>query len=180
MLVRMLQESLGRRSRAPIELSLLRFGTETPLELRRIWNSAHFRGTPSGGLKAPWIPKGLLDDATLYQSFIEMMRRRVFVSQPSSGLCLISYDEDEAQLRRITKQIITDFKWNMHTSDPVVRNKRELPEFKPRAAVTALFANRSARPDTNKFPGRAHSLNLFLRSPMLSMNLWQLPSATTG
>jgi hypothetical protein len=109
------------------------------------WNSAHFRGVPSGGLKALWMPKGLLDDATLYQSLLEMMRCRVFLSQHSSGLRLISYDEDQGHLREITKQIAKDFQWNMHISEPVVRNKGDLPEFKPMAAVIGFLANRSVR-----------------------------------
>jgi hypothetical protein len=115
----------------------------SPWNFVEYWNSAHFRGVPAGGLKALWMPKGFLDDAELYQSLIAMMRSRVFVSEQSSRLRLISYDEDKAHLSEITKQIAKDFKWNMHMSDPVVRSKGELPDFKPMAAVTGLFPSRT-------------------------------------
>lgn len=127
----------------------------SPWNFVEYWNSAHFRGVPAGGLKALWMPKGLLDDATLYQSLLEMMRSRVFVSDQSSRLRIISYDEDQAHLYELTKQIAKDFKWNMRISDPVVRSKGELPKFKPMAAVMGLFSNRTARRRHTQVSGKS-------------------------
>ncbi len=127
----------------------------SPWNFVEYWNSAHFRGIPSSGLKALWMPKGLLDDATLYQALLEMMRHRVFLSGHSSHLRLVSYDEDQDHLREVTKQIVKDFKWNMHISDPVVRNRGDLPEFRPMPAVMGFLPNHSVRPRHEQVSGKS-------------------------
>lgn len=135
------------------------YGT-SPWNFIEYWNFPYFQNLSSwGGLKVLWMPPEFLEGSSLYQALIELMRRRVFVSDHQSRLRLISYDEPEQRMREITKRICTDFKWNMYPSDPIVRTKGDLPAFQTRP-IARSFASPLERPRHELVSGRSSFLRL--------------------
>jgi hypothetical protein len=114
---------------------------ESPWNFIEYWNHVHFQDGALGmtrSLAEIWMPPSLLEDDSFYRDFIELIRRRVFVSEHQPYLRFVSYDESPERMREMTNRICTDFKWNMHRAEPVVRCKGELPTFEARG-VSALF-----------------------------------------
>ncbi len=108
-----------------------------PWNFVEYWNQVHFREHPSGmrgSTREIWLPPALLEDRAFYESFVELLRRRVFASEHSSRLRLVSYDESAERMSQLTSKICTDHKWNLHPSEPTVRKKGELPSFEIRRA----------------------------------------------
>jgi hypothetical protein len=111
----------------------------SPWDFIEYWNLAHFLGEARGAaqsLSEMWIRPALLEDASFYNSFLELIRRRVFVSEHGNHLRLISYGETEEHMREVTRRICTDHKWNLYPADPIVRKQGELPNFEARAIIS--------------------------------------------
>jgi hypothetical protein len=112
----------------------------SPWDFIEYWNLAHFIGevrSVAQSLSEMWIKPALLEDTSFYNSFLELIRRRVFVSEHGNHLRLISYSETEEQMREVTMRICTDYKWNnIYPADPIVRKQGELPDFEPRAVIS--------------------------------------------
>jgi hypothetical protein len=126
------------------------------------WNLAHFRDEGSGmrrSLSTMWMAPDLLEDRSFYEIFINLIRQRMFVSDSEHYLRLVSYDETEEHMRDVTKRICTDFKWNLYPSDPIVRNKGELPSFDARRVIS-LFVPKTSRPRHEQATGDSSFLEL--------------------
>ena len=137
------------------------FGT-SPWNFVEYWNLVHFQGEASSMMKSlseMWLPPALLEDKSFYEAFLELLRRRSFVSQQQSNLRLISYDESEERMREVTKQICADFKWNMYPSEPIVREKGELPTFKTQRVIS-FSQSWSSRPRQEQVSGNRSFLEL--------------------
>jgi hypothetical protein len=99
------------------------------------WNSVHYSNYTHRmhrSLSEMWVHPALLDDKFDYEAFIELLRKRTFISDQQSHLRLVSYDQGEEQMRQVTQRICSDFRWNMHPGAPVVQRKGESPEFEKR------------------------------------------------
>jgi hypothetical protein len=134
----------------------------SPWNFVEYWNLAHFEGEVPGvnkSLSEMWVQPALLEDRPFYEAFIELIRRRVFVSEHQPYLRLISYDEPEGRMREVTKRICEDFKWNMYPGEPVVRTKGELPAFEPRRVI-GLLRPGSTEPRSKQVSGNSSFLEL--------------------
>lgn len=137
------------------------YGT-SPWNFVEYWNLAHFEGevpAVNKSLSEMWIQPALLEDRPFYEAFIELIRRRMFVSEHQHYLRLISYDEPEGRLREVTKRICEDFKWNMYPGAPVVGTKGELPAFEPRRVIGFLRPG-STQPRSKQVSGSSSFLEL--------------------
>jgi hypothetical protein len=134
----------------------------SPWNFVEFWNSAYFQDRASGvagSLSEVWMEPPLLEDSSFYEAFVELLRRRAFASEHQPYLRFISYDETKDRMREISKRICTDLHWSMHSSEPIVRSKGELPSFERRSA-TSFFAPQSSRPRLEQLSGDSPFLDL--------------------
>jgi hypothetical protein len=119
---------------------------ESPWNFIEYWNRVHFLDGTLGmarSLTEMWMPPSLLEDGSFYEAFLELLRRRVFLSDHQSYLRLVSCDESAERMRDVTNRICTDFRWNMHRAEPVVVSKGELPDFETHG-VSGMFRAKSS------------------------------------
>lgn len=119
----------------------------SPWNFADYWNSVHFSDLTHDihrSLSEMWVRPDVLDDKFVYEAFLELLRRRTFISDQHNYLRLVSYDQDEQHMRQVAQQICSDFRWNMHPGEPVVRRKGELPAFE-RRGTSSFFGQMASR-----------------------------------
>lgn len=139
---------------------------DSPWNFVEYWNLSHFVGENRSAVKPlseMWIKPALIEDRAFFETFIEFLQRRVSVSNHQHYLRLISYDASREQMQEVTKKICEHFKWNLYPSEPIVRAKGDLPDFKARPII-GFFAPRATQPRTEQATGK-NSLLEFRRPP---------------
>jgi hypothetical protein len=147
----------------------------SPWTFIEYWNHAQFRDEVSGvaaSTREMWIPPTLLEDKSFYECFVELIRRRVFVSEHNKRLRLVSYDQSPEHLRELTKKICSDFKWgNLYPAEPVIRQNGELPEFETRT-IPSFFPRQHPQYEYLIGNGSFLQLNPPLEAPQGADEAW--------
>ena len=110
------------------------------------WNSVHYLDGANRihrSLSELWMQPEILENKFVYEAFIEMLRRRTFVDNHQQRLRLVSHDQNEESLRKVTQKICLDFKWNLYPANPVVRKRGDAPTFQKRPTMNLFGRTRA-------------------------------------
>ncbi len=132
----------------------------SPWNFIEYWNLVHFSDGAFSGfkpLREIWAPKALFEEPSLYQGFLEFVRRRGPSGQ--SRVRLTSYDETMERMRELTQTLCKDPRLNIYPAEPVIRTKGVLPTFRCRSAAN-MFQPRHFQPQHEQLSGEQTLLRL--------------------